>query len=623
MSDERVPTPSSAERADGEAEASPSELERTPRRSRRGGGSDGAPIKKERPDPASPPTAKAENDGGAPEDGVHDEEDDGGEGGDEGVTRCVCGSTDENLGLMIQCETCKCWQHCSCMGMHSEDDCPDVYYCEQCRPENHVALLRSLGFLGGAKAARRGGGRAARGGSGGVSKAELREARDAIRVFAEENAARLLGSDAAAAVSERRGAAPSRASSSEPRLTPKRRTMNSRDIGEDGWEQIPPELLVGEQGEAPAAQDALEAPADAPAAEAAPSEAGAEDPDLASRKRKRSAETAPRPSEEAPPPPAEGKRRRVQDNARERRTEADDVPEPPPAADRARKDKAAAARDDKPRHANQYTYRRQETPASALPPRARDARRGARETGSRGGTPLPEGGARGAGNVLPEHLAHLAHLVPPASGPGGAARAAEPAPDASPASPSLGGPAPWPLVVPVDAATKIRYPQKRMTLGEMRKRVRTISEYVTRVQIEAVARTKRQQCLAALVAAEHGAEDADGAGAKDVDGAGAEAGTDGDAPATEATSAAEPAPDADDAPGADDATGADDAPGADDATGADDASGADAAPDADAAPLPSGMQLAEQLTRDIHHFVTQFGWHGSAPRGDDAASVGA
>ena len=39
---------------------------------------------------------------------------DGTESGDEGVTRCVCGSPDENLGLMIQCETCKSWQHCAC-----------------------------------------------------------------------------------------------------------------------------------------------------------------------------------------------------------------------------------------------------------------------------------------------------------------------------------------------------------------------------------------------------------------------------------------------------------------------------------------------------------------------------
>ena len=80
---------------------------------------------------------------------------DGTESGDEGVTRCVCGSTDENLGLMIQCETCKCWQHCACMGMHTEEDCPDVYFCEQCRPENHIELLRSLGFLPSPKAAKR------------------------------------------------------------------------------------------------------------------------------------------------------------------------------------------------------------------------------------------------------------------------------------------------------------------------------------------------------------------------------------------------------------------------------------------------------------------------------------
>ena len=166
------------------------------------------------------------------------------DGGDEGVTRCVCGSTDENLGLMIQCETCKSWQHCACMGMHTEEDCPDVYYCEQCRPENHIDLLRSLGFLSSNKIVKRG---SSRGGGRHVfskeSAQELREARDAIRAMALDNAARLRGD--AVPARERRSGAIGR-SSPEWRATPKRRTMNSRDFGEDGWEPIPPELLRDE-----------------------------------------------------------------------------------------------------------------------------------------------------------------------------------------------------------------------------------------------------------------------------------------------------------------------------------------------------------------------------------------
>ncbi|KAM0748487.1 hypothetical protein T439DRAFT_65388 [Meredithblackwellia eburnea MCA 4105] len=45
-----------------------------------------------------------------------DEEDEG------GVTRCVClEDTDElSSGLMIQCDTCKCWQHGPCVGLWAE-----------------------------------------------------------------------------------------------------------------------------------------------------------------------------------------------------------------------------------------------------------------------------------------------------------------------------------------------------------------------------------------------------------------------------------------------------------------------------------------------------------------------
>lgn len=39
---------------------------------------------------------------------------------------------------MVQCETCKVWQHGLCMGYESEDQLhEDDYYCEQCRPELH------------------------------------------------------------------------------------------------------------------------------------------------------------------------------------------------------------------------------------------------------------------------------------------------------------------------------------------------------------------------------------------------------------------------------------------------------------------------------------------------------
>ncbi|GJJ06402.1 hypothetical protein Clacol_000593 [Clathrus columnatus] len=78
-----------------------------------------------------------------PEDPPLDDNDDE----EGGITRCVCGRTDldadeEDLGLMVMCETCKVWQHGVCVNL--PEDVSGDYYCEQCRPDLHVELLKSL-----------------------------------------------------------------------------------------------------------------------------------------------------------------------------------------------------------------------------------------------------------------------------------------------------------------------------------------------------------------------------------------------------------------------------------------------------------------------------------------------
>ncbi|GJJ75490.1 hypothetical protein EMPS_07848 [Entomortierella parvispora] len=52
------------------------------------------------------------------------------------LTRCVC-NQQHHEGVMIQCETCKVWQHCSCVGLGNGEVTPDKYFCESCRPQNH------------------------------------------------------------------------------------------------------------------------------------------------------------------------------------------------------------------------------------------------------------------------------------------------------------------------------------------------------------------------------------------------------------------------------------------------------------------------------------------------------
>lgn len=64
------------------------------------------------------------------------------------IIRCVCGATeqDEDSGeAWIACETCGAWQHNVCVGVSSfDDEIPEHYWCEQCRPDDHKELLAGM-----------------------------------------------------------------------------------------------------------------------------------------------------------------------------------------------------------------------------------------------------------------------------------------------------------------------------------------------------------------------------------------------------------------------------------------------------------------------------------------------
>ncbi|KAI9315419.1 hypothetical protein DFJ73DRAFT_882721 [Zopfochytrium polystomum] len=59
---------------------------------------------------------------------------------DEEVTRCVCDQK-ESFGVMIQCEKCLVWQHCSCVGV-PERKLPKHYYCEKCNRDHYLWKTR-------------------------------------------------------------------------------------------------------------------------------------------------------------------------------------------------------------------------------------------------------------------------------------------------------------------------------------------------------------------------------------------------------------------------------------------------------------------------------------------------
>lgn len=60
--------------------------------------------------------------------------------------RCICGEYEEETEIevaMVCCDNCDAWQHNDCMGL-PEDYSEDSYFCEECKPQNHKALLAAM-----------------------------------------------------------------------------------------------------------------------------------------------------------------------------------------------------------------------------------------------------------------------------------------------------------------------------------------------------------------------------------------------------------------------------------------------------------------------------------------------
>ncbi|KAL6450068.1 CTI6 Histone deacetylase complex subunit CTI6 [Candida maltosa Xu316] len=90
---------------------------------------------------------------------IDDEEEDIVE--EDEVTRCICGKDELTAklinpelesflkrnyrieidqGLFISCEKCSVWQHGYCVGLFENNEVPDKYFCEQCKPEFHISV---------------------------------------------------------------------------------------------------------------------------------------------------------------------------------------------------------------------------------------------------------------------------------------------------------------------------------------------------------------------------------------------------------------------------------------------------------------------------------------------------
>ena len=65
---------------------------------------------------------------------------------DDAIIRCVCGDQRDIRGRqMIACDICEAWQHVKCLGLQEGDEWANrTYYCEQCKPEDHVELVAAI-----------------------------------------------------------------------------------------------------------------------------------------------------------------------------------------------------------------------------------------------------------------------------------------------------------------------------------------------------------------------------------------------------------------------------------------------------------------------------------------------
>ncbi|CEQ42017.1 SPOSA6832_03779, partial [Sporobolomyces salmonicolor] len=473
------------------------------------------------------------------QDGLDGEDDD--DGGDGGVTRCVCGDdsellslllggvragneltfglscpTDEEMssGLMIQCDTCKCWQHGPCVGLWEEKECPNRYFCELCKPNLHGpgGLLRKVSRKSSAPAANRHRSPSvpstlshARSHPNGAHKP--RESADAalISAFLVDHSA----------VHDDSSPPPA------PKEPKKRSTMNSRDAAYD--DAIAMSILEPDQREGGESADGeiLDAQKRKLSPELGEGASGIEEGEIAEDGAEGAAEqTAPAREGEKDDHAAQAD----EYDSQPRDPSPPSIPAPVPAA--------------RAKHPNQYTYRpKNGAAAPARNPRASPTKRanGSKShfgSNGEGSSAFPGGGGEGGGGKgkgkdkdradkdkdkewtsseptfnlgwsMPEHLKHLAYLLPTAT--------PEPISVPSLSSHHHSAHAYTDSEQPphhLEPPTKVRFPAKRVTMPEMKKRARNVLEYLSRVQLEMSERGRRHEALTRAVSGASGREGA-------------------------------------------------------------------------------------------------------------------
>ncbi|KAK7057150.1 putative histone deacetylase complex subunit cti6 [Favolaschia claudopus] len=392
---------------------------------------------------------------------------------ENGVTRCICGREDDpDAGeFMVQCETCKVWQHGLCMGYDSEAQLhDDDYYCEQCRPDFHPDFKKGR-------------------------KKPRQSSTTSHHTTAPHRQSR------------------SHSPSMLKQPSKRRNTMNSRDAA---FDQNLKEILETTAAEAGAVPDPAlsngnghpDVEEDAELGPPNRKKRKRTDDDAPVKKRTRSASsasdrriasTAPRdesppPVKVAPAPKGRGGRRGGRKAAVHELVvsiEGEEVPSPAPAkrghGGRAKgagaKSRNAAAAPNSMAH-DHSTRRNPTQPPNGHPSAAAESSRAYRNSHAYAVSQQPMYTSWG----LPDYLAHLEAILP--------SEVPQPLEVLSVgASTSRAGS----LERTQERGVKVKWPSKRMSVGDMNKRVRALVEWVVREQASASERSKRKEALEAAL----------------------------------------------------------------------------------------------------------------------------
>ncbi|PPQ67268.1 hypothetical protein CVT25_005852 [Psilocybe cyanescens] len=417
---------------------------------------------------------------------------------EQGITRCVCGSAEDDPDageFMVQCETCKVWQHGLCMGYQSEDQVhDDDYYCEMCRPELHVELLKKL-----ARRPRQ------------TSATSRQDPTTNSRVSRSHSPSHLLKQQ-----------------------SKRRNTMNSRDAA---FDESLKEIIEATAAEAAAVDpSAIDTNTISPESnEAAKRKRKRVEDDITVKKRTRSASTVSEvQSEIAPPPdaaavdktishvakPSGGRNKRG--GARKTATVDNALAEVEEAISTVTKRPA-----NNTRNRNVATVKR--------PPLSHSVSHGSgalgHEHGTRrnqvgpGGPPtgISAADARAYRNShayavsqqtlftswnLPDYLSHLEQMLP--------THTPQPLEVRSGGAGVTPGSRGQSAELTMERGVKVKWPAKRMSVGDMNKRVRALVEWVGREQANALDRGRRREALEASLREQKNSNPGEEGGSNDV-----------------------------------------------------------------------------------------------------------